>query len=57
MLDAKDLTPVNNESYCLPSAIPGGSDIAKIFDEIVDDLELAGIELQQYHSEATKGQV
>ncbi|KAF8525584.1 hypothetical protein BU17DRAFT_83867 [Hysterangium stoloniferum] len=56
LLNPKDLTPVNDDGWCHSSAIPGGSDIAKVLDEIADELEVAGIELQHYHAEAARGQ-
>jgi glutamine synthetase len=57
LLYAKDLKPINDEGYCIASGIPEGSDVAMVLDEITDALEVARIELQQYHSEAAKGQV
>lgn len=57
LLNAKDYTFVNEARWCAADKMPCGSDIVKALDEIMEALEVAGIEVCQYHAEATLSQV
>ena len=51
------LAPLNHHGWCCSRALPSGSAVAKVLDEVADALEKSGIELQQFHSESAEGQV
>jgi len=51
------LEAANEYSWSLTRATPTGSDIAKTLEETADNLNVMGVGLEMYHSEAAPGQV
>jgi glutamine synthetase len=52
------ITTIHNlQGYSNSLALPTGSLAEKVLEEIVEALELSGIEVQMYHAEAAPGQV
>ncbi|GJJ09846.1 hypothetical protein Clacol_004070 [Clathrus columnatus] len=57
LLDAQDLSFVNEARWCAADKMPCGSRIVKALDEIMEaSLDGPGIEVYQYHGEAALGQ-
>ena len=47
---------VNHYGWCEASASASGTIESQVLDEIADALQMAGVELQMYHSEGASGQ-
>jgi hypothetical protein len=47
---------INDHGWSIAQAFASGTTGAQVLEEIADALALAGVELQQYHSEAAPGQ-
>lgn len=57
LVDAKDYSFVNEGRWCAADCMPSGSDVVKVLDEVMEALEVAGVEVFQYHAEAALSQV
>ncbi|KIJ23263.1 hypothetical protein M422DRAFT_39703, partial [Sphaerobolus stellatus SS14] len=55
LLNPEHFTPVNEHGWSFSSAIPGGSKVAEVLDEICENLKTVGIVVEQYHSEIMDG--
>ncbi|KAF8548604.1 glutamine synthetase/guanido kinase [Imleria badia] len=53
---SKPLVPVNDHQWCTTLAHTTGTVESRVLEEIADDIQADGIELQMYHSEDSPGQ-
>jgi len=49
--------PINNAGWCMASGFDAGTTGQKVLDEIVEAVQMSGIELQMFHAESAPGQV